>query len=159
MRTLVHQAKYCQDFASPEDKHTHLEMSPPKIRRNHSIMKSGVVAWNCALAQFKLSLTFHSKVWYVCNYRINKLVHLHYNQFGLTKHPTQFVNLHLSQMSTSNTLIYNFSETLFDGGCRQAYQFRPFIMSQLQSEGQTWILNTKEFPTEEVPLKIKMVVK
>jgi hypothetical protein len=65
----------------------------------------------------------------------------------------------MSQMPTSNTLTYNFSDTPFDGGCRQAHQFRPFIMSQLQSEGLTWILNTKNFPTEEVPLKIKMIVK
>ena len=64
----------------------------------------------------------------------------------------------MSQMPTSNTLTYNFSDTPFDGGCRQAHQFRPFIMSQLQSEGLTWILNTNEFPTEEVPLKIKMIV-
>ena len=58
----------------------------------------------------------------------------------------------MSQMPTSNTLTNNYSDT----ACNQ---FHPLIISQLQSEGQTWILNTKEFPTDEVPLEIKMIVK
>jgi len=94
----------------------------------------------------------------LCNYRIKQLVPLHYDQLSLTKHPTQLFNLHQFKMSASNTTTYDFSETKFDGGCRQSHQFRPFIMAQLQADGLTWVLNTEKYPDKEIPIKIRMIM-
>ena len=53
-------------------------------------------------------------------------------------------------MLQSFTNIYNFHENKFDGDCRQAYQFRPFIMGQFQADGLTWILDRTTYPDEKI---------
>jgi len=48
----------------------------------------------------------------------------------------------------SITNIFNFQQNKFDGDCRQAHQFRPFIMGQFQADGLTWILDRIRYPDE-----------